>query len=117
MRLAQALPPLSVDVPVLAVTGPGGAHPLASPVTYSFDNTAAVRRVGCVGVPINALSTDYIQNQSNGESGSGAPPWAVEFVTESQDVVIPFRCAVTGASQFWVWGMECPPLVRPGLHP
>ena len=101
-RLAAATPTPTADIPTLSVAGPGGSSGIASPVVYTFDTTA-VRRVGCVGVTVNALSTDYIQNQVNGETGSGAQAWAVETVTDSPDVAIPFRCAVTGASLFWVW--------------
>ena len=95
--------PISGDIPTLAVTGPGGPNPIPSPTNYTYDNTAAIRRVGCVGVIVNQFSTNYIQNQANGNTGSGAQPWAVEFITEEADMVIPFRAATVAQVRFWVW--------------
>jgi lysophospholipase L1-like esterase len=108
--LARSNPAPSADVPAFAVTGPGGAAPFTG-VTYPFDTTN-VSYVGCVPVTFNQFSTDYIQNKS---TGAGPAPWAVEFVTGTADLFIPFRAATT-APALWVWVDGRPATLGPQIY-
>ncbi len=101
---AQAYPAPTTDAPTLTVSGPGGANPIGSGVDYDYTMATGVRALGCYPVTVNQFSTNYSQNQVNGQTGSGAQPWAVEFDTSAgvSDVSLLFRAA-TATVKFWVW--------------
>lgn len=108
---ARATPLQTTDIPAITFTGPGGSTPISGAVNYAY-NTASVTRLGAYPVTVNQFSVDYQQNQVNGSSGSGAPPWAVEFDTRSTDIVLRFRAA-TATVRIWTWVDDRPVTLIP----
>jgi hypothetical protein len=92
--------PLSPDQPSVTFTGPGGNDPITGTTTPTYAyNTTAIKRLGVYAVTV---STDFQENQINGQTGSNAQPWAIEFDTRAPDIVMRFK-ANSASARIWCW--------------
>lgn len=82
-----------------------------SGVSFTY-GTEKVLRIGCRPVTVSQNGSTYIQSQGVGQSGSGATPWAVEFLTDSASITLEYRAA-TGSPELWAWIDGRPVSVRP----